>query len=346
MNKSKWLACVVYAGIALLNQSALAQQANNHAHHVHHSHHRGVDAPIGIMGDHVMPKGIYMMSYRYMRMDMDGNRVGSSRVSERDIVGTMAQPGQFMVAPISMPMDMHMLGGMVGITDNITLMGMINFVSQEMDHLVRNGRMFTTESSGFGDSKISAVVKWVDQPDFKVNWSVGLSLPTGSIDERDDTPAMENAFLPYPMQLGSGTVDILPSITAIKYQGNWAFGAQLSAEIRTVDNDEGYTLGNKFNATAWVVKEFSNRLSGSLRMDYVDRDNIDGKNPNLNPMMVQTANINLQAHQRLQLGLGLSKQFNNGHRLALEYSRPIRQDVDGPQLEVDSVLTLGWQSAF
>lgn len=33
-------------------------------------------APIGVMGDHLHKKGSYMLSYRFMRMSMAGNRDG------------------------------------------------------------------------------------------------------------------------------------------------------------------------------------------------------------------------------------------------------------------------------
>ncbi len=337
MRKLLWVTSALMAGIC---QSASADES--HSLSIRAIGH----APLGVMGDHLHSKGEFMMSYRYMRMDMEGNLTGSDSISAREIVGTMMQPGQFMVAPTSMPMDMHMLGAMYGLTDKVTLMGMVNIVSNEMDHLIRNGRTFTTESSGLGDTKVSAMVRLVDKPQLKAHWSLGLSIPTGSIDERDDTPAMSNAFLPYPMQLGSGTYDLLPSATVVAHRGLWSYGAQASAEIRTGDNDEGYALGDRYKATAWVAKEVSHSISLSVRLEYVDQDNIDGRNPALNPMMVQTANTNLQSFERLDAGIGLNYLFENGHRIALEYSSPVSQSVDGPQMELDSTLTLGWQKAF
>ena len=59
-----------------------------------------------------------------------------------------------------------------------------------------------------------------------------------------------------------------------------------------------------------------------------------------------TANTQLQGGDRLDFSVGINYLFDNGHRLALEYSEPLDQDLRGPQLETDSVLTLGWQKAF
>ena len=36
-------------------------------------------APLGVMGDHMHGKGEWMASYRYMSMDMDGLRSGSTQ---------------------------------------------------------------------------------------------------------------------------------------------------------------------------------------------------------------------------------------------------------------------------
>ena len=60
--------------------------------------------------------------------------------------------------------------------------------------------------------------------------NVGLSFPTGSINERDKNPMSmgNNVRLPYPMQNGSGTYDFLPGLTYIGKQEVWSWGAQAS----------------------------------------------------------------------------------------------------------------------
>ncbi len=302
-------------------------------------------APIGVMGDHLHRQGEFMMSYRYMRMNMEGNRVGDSRIAATDIVGTMQQSGQFMVAPTKMPMDMHMLGAMYGLSDNITLMGMVSYLDNSMDHLVRNGRRFSTASSGVGDTKVSALIR-LSEGTHNMHFGVGVSLPTGSTTERDDTPAQANAVLPYPMQLGSGTYDFLPSFTYTGYQSAWSWGGQISAVIRTGENDEGYTLGNRFTGTAWLARDLNEKVSVSVRAIYQDWENIDGANAALNPLIVQTANTQLQSGTRLDAALGVNYLFESGHRLAFEYISPLDQDLSGPQLGVEASWQIGWQKAF
>jgi hypothetical protein len=90
-------------------------------------------APIGVMADHYHKKGEWMTSYRYMFMSMDGNRMGDDNLSTAQVA-----PGTgvgFPIVPIKMHMGMHMLGMMYAPSDRVTLMGMLNHTSMEMDHL-------------------------------------------------------------------------------------------------------------------------------------------------------------------------------------------------------------------
>lgn len=303
-------------------------------------------APIGVMGDHLHQQGEWMFSYRYMRMEMAGSQIGRDRVSDRQVVGTAAAPGQFLVVPTAMPMDMHMLGAMLGVNDSLTLMGSVSYLKNSMDHLIRNGKHFTTKSSGIGDTKISALIRLLEDSSNRFHLGVGVSLPTGSITKRDNTPAMANALLPYPMQIGSGTYDILPSVTYRGRRRGLSWGAQLAAVIRTGDNNQGYTLGDRISAKSWLARDLSSSLSASLGLGYQDVDEISGANVALNPRMIQTADTRLQAGRRIDLSIGLNYQTPSGYRFAVEYSQPISQDLRGPQLATDSIFTLGLQKAY
>ena len=161
-------------------------------------------APIGVMGDHTHGAGEFMFSYRYMLMDMDGNRIGTNRVSNQRVLE------DFPVTPTDMQTQMHMFGLMYAPTDYVTLWGMIPYVKKEMNHLTRMGVRFRTESEGLGDIKFGGLIKIFDNYSQRVHLNAGMSFPTGSIDKKDGTPAGPNQQLPYPMQLGSGTFDLLP----------------------------------------------------------------------------------------------------------------------------------------
>jgi len=301
-------------------------------------------APIGVMGDHNHKQGEWMTSYRYSSMQMKGNRNGDRDVSTADVLNN------FMVAPTKMTMEMHMFGLMYGVSDELTLMGMLPYTSISMDHVNRMVVNFTTETRGVGDAKLSGIYTLSENGDRKILLNAGISLPTGSIDERDDTPAGANQILPYGMQLGSGTYDLLPGITYTDKQGDWSWGSQASAVLRLGDNDNNYTLGNQYGLSAWGGHKLSNSASVSLRLDGKAWGDIDGTDSRLNPMMVPTARTDLRGGERIDLLVG----FNyiqpdgalEGNRLAIEAGMPIYQNLDGPQLETDYRLMVGWQLAF
>jgi len=328
----------LFAGISpLYAQDMSNSQLQTHVH-------AEADVPIGIMGGHTHNAGGIMLSYRYMEMHMKGNRDGKSRISNSEVLAN------YMVTPTSMDMKMHMLGAMYAVNDRLTVMGMLPYVTTSMKHLTRTGREFTTRAEGFGDVKISTLYKMNDGDRHKLHLNLGISFPTGSIDERDDTPATNDAKLPYPMQLGSGTYDFMPGITYSGEQQHYSWGAQAIATVRLGENDNDYTLGDKVELSAWLQRKFSNGWSSSMRLNAHSWSDIDGADPDLNPAMISTADPELRAGKRVDLLVGLSYHATNGdlkgNRFAVEIGKPVYQKLDGPQLETDFLLMVGWQHSF
>ncbi len=306
-------------------------------------------APIGVMADHAHHKGEVMLSYRYMYMEMKGNRRGDSRVSNSNVLE------DFFVTPTKMTMQMHMLGVMYAPTDWVTLMAMLPIVRKKMDHRVRNGVRFTTVGEDIGDLKLGALFPVYVKGRHNVQFNVGLSVPTGSIDEKDMTP-LGRAVLPYPMQIGSGTVDAMLGGSYVYQRSNWSWGTQASGVIRMGRNDEDYSLGDTLNVTTWFGWNWSEWISSSVRLNYDLWGNIDGQDDRIartNPIgipLVPTAEPDRRGGQRLDLLLGVNLYirdgFLKGHRFAIEGGMPIWQKLEGPQLETDWIIQVGWQFAF
>ncbi|MFW5791455.1 MAG: transporter [Desulfohalobiaceae bacterium] len=255
-----------------------------------------------------------------------------------------------MVAPLDMTMDMHMFGAMYGLTDSVTLMAMIPYIDKSMDHRTRMGVEFTTDARGFGDAKLTALFTMFDNGAHHVHLGAGLSLPTGSIDEKDDTPAGPDQQLPYPMQLGSGTFDLLPSLTYLGNSGGWSWGGQVMGTLRLGDNDRNYSLGEAIDITAWLARQLGPMLNASLRTKASFWGDIHGADEELNPMMVPTADPDRRSGGRVDLLAGLSLQGPSGplqgHSLSLELGLPVYQKLDGPQMETDWTVIGGWRWMF
>ena len=309
-----------------------------------HDHHAGALVPIGVMGGHMHHEGKWMTSYRYMYMDMDGNRDGTNRVDTSSVLA------DYMVSPLAMTMQMHMLGIMYAPNDNLSIMSMLPYLKKEMAHITRTGVNFTTKTDGIGDVSLSVLYKFYNEGVHNFHLNAGVSFPTGSIDEKGDTPAGSNVQLPYPMQLGSGTFDLMPGVTYLGSSGDVSWGSQFSTVIRLGENSNDYALGDKFSLTGWLSRKWGERFDTTLRIDGQLWGDIEGADPSLAGPTVPTADPGLRGGKRVDLlfGLGMTapeKSLRDG-RLAIEAGAPLYQDLDGPQLETDWLLTVGVQWSF
>lgn len=324
-------------------------------------------APIGVMGDHIHKKGEWMFSYRYMRMEMEDSRIGTDRVTPETIATTQAnpffglpmQPPTLRVVPTRMTTEMHMLGMMYAPTDWVTLMVMTNYTEKEMDHITFQGPagtdvlgQFTTRSDGFGDTSVAGLFRLFDGPNHRAHATAGISLPTGEFKEEDQvlapTGATPTLRLPYPMQIGSGSFDAILGLTYSGNSARWGWGAQWRSVLRVENNSEGYRRGDEHKLTTWLSRLWSPNFSTSIRLAGFERGNVDGQDP-LIVAPVQTADPNRQGVTRLDLGLGFNLLGTGslaGHRLAFEFNLPLYQDLDGPQLESEWMLTAGYQYSF
>jgi hypothetical protein len=304
-------------------------------------------APIGVMGDHTHEQGEFMLSYRYMYMPMEQNYKGDSSISDSRVI---APDGEgFMVTPTRMDMEMHMFGAMYAPLDRLTLMLMAPYTLNSMDHLRRDGKRFTTDSEGWGDISLTGLVKVYDAKRQRVHLNIGVSAPTGSIDEKGFVPGPGVTQLPYPMQLGSGTWDFKPGITYLGQAQQLSWGAQLMGYIPIDDNDNGYSKGNSITATGWVARQLNDWSSASLRVTGASWENYDGVDSELKipAGAVPTADPDRRGGSRVDLGVGLNIKLPlDGHRLSIEAALPVYQDLDGPQLGAEWILTAGWQFAF
>jgi len=315
---------------------AAPSQANGHA-------------PIGVMGDHLHEAGEWMLAYRFMHMRMKGNQDGTSHESVQDVFDQ-----GFLVAPKWMDMDMHMFGLMVAPTDWLTMMAMIPYLELEMNHQMMSGATFKTKSHGVGDFKLTGLLRFLELEHHEAHLNLGMSFPTGSISKKDEVPVPMMGFqkkrLPYPMQLGSGTFDWLLGATYTGHAAWVSWGAQAKGVVRMDENSKGYRKGDAVDLTAWVALPINRFVSPSARIRWSWWGNYSGRDKDLNPAAVPTADPNLRKGNQLDLLAGVNFLLDLGslgeHRIAIEGGAPVYQWLDGPQLRSRWSITVGWQKAF
>jgi len=299
-------------------------------------------APIGVMGDHVHGKGEFMLSLRTMHMNMSGMRRGSSEIKDSDYSQA--------IKPQEMKMTMAMLGLMYGLSDKLTLMGMLNYTNQSMD--LKNAMMnvdFETKSSGLADSSFTLLYKVIDSSTHHGGGilKLGLGVPTGSINEKDEIPMVGETQLPYPMQLGSGTWDPFFGFVYQNYFGKGLFnwGVETTYKFRLGDNENLYQLGDQYNLNLWLAYEVKKFFSVSARVNWFYEDVMNGSDNDLSilPAMNPTADTENSGGNKTTLFLGSNFHVLNGHRLAFEVGVPIAQNVNGIQMNDDWQVVVGWQ---
>ena len=323
-------------------------------------------APNLVMGDHTHRQGEWMLSYRYMRMEMKGNKINSNSVAPETIATTVpnrffGQPGQpptLRVVPTEMSMDMHMFGIMYAPSNKLTLMAMHSYQEKEMDHITFAGGAgtnqrgnFKTKTNGIGDLKLTGLVNLFKNRSSRALLGLGFSFPTGSTSERDTilapTGARPTVRLPYSMQNGSGTVDFLPSMTYSASSSRLGWGGQWSGTLRT-QKDNGYNLGDLHEVTTWLSYRWMDALSSSIRVKYQHSEKIDGFDRNI-LLPVQTADPDNYGGDKISLLFGINwipSPSLAGLSFSIEGGIPIHQDLNGPQMKEDYIISTGIMFAF
>jgi len=324
-------------------------------------------APLGIMTDHIHGKGEWTISYSYMNMQMKGNQVGESKVSDSQVFSN------YIMSSNTMSMQTHMLMGMYGVSDRLTIMGMFSYMLNSMTMNMTPSMtammnmpgmnmgnmseqsmqdMQHSKTSGLGDTRIYGLYKIMDKKRQRIIAGLGINLPTGSIHENGTTLLGPEQRLPYMMQLGSGTYDLLPNITYVGQKAAISWGAYAGANIKTMNNGEGYHWGNEYNASAWIGYKFLPFASASVRVEGIYTDAIMGYDPHIVILMNNDPNSNTNNYggekMNVYLGLNLYKYKSElkGARLQIEYGMPFYQNLNGPQMSAKSTVMAGVQYIF
>jgi nitrous oxide reductase accessory protein NosL len=330
-----------------------------HDHHGHHDH-MGSGAQMifnPAFGDdiyHTHPAGMWMVGYRYMHTDMGGLRAGTANVPVTDVIPMKGTRYGYMMAPTGMTMDMHMLMVMYGLTDRLTLMGMVNYQDNAMDMLMNMGMGKgnrpepTMRTSGLGDTELRGIYRITDH----LVGSLGIGIPTGNITQEFTTMGMKFRA-PYDMQLGSGTVDIKPALTCnvLSDDAAWNWGGQVAYTNHLGRNDAGYSLGDTVKVTGWLQRALG-PASVWLRLAYGNTGRIKGRDGEiqklLDPVMgasTPDADPGNYGGQRLDGLVGVS--YARGPvSVGVEGGVPLYQDLNGLQLETNWFLTAGFQVMF
>ena len=112
-------------------------------------------------------------------------------------------------------------------------------------------------------------------------------------------------------------------------------------------NSYGYRYGKDFGLNLWVSYRFFQYLSGSFKINYEYKGEMEGFDNEMNKRMSPAMDSANQGFNKVNLGLGFNLVNNSvyfkNNRLALELLIPIYRDYEGIQMADSFSFILGWQ---
>jgi hypothetical protein len=222
---------------------------------------------------------------------------------------------------------------------------MLPYLVKDMDMRARDGSRSTEHSNGIGDMEFLATYTVWQTNDLRHRVLIkgGNGVPTGSIDA-----TMDGFPLEYCMQLGSGTVSLLPGLTYLGQDRPWGWGLDFNSMIPLGTNDHHYHFGNRYEGSVWIARDVVDWLTASLSAKGEIWGNVQGADPRLGVSDSPTNDPNRQGGKRLGAALAITvhPRFLRGHQFLFEGQFPVVQSLDGPQLQRSWVFHCGWQYDF
>ena len=286
-------------------------------------------------------KSKFSFVYEFKFADFEGYLDDDKSLSN-DVVlwspGEIRSDKNFPIIPTVITQKAHLLN--ISYQFNNRWQGhlILPYISQSTEHIsiVNSYNFFTIDSSGYGDTVFLASHK-LRENQSELYWvSAGISLPTGSIDKKGDTPrGPGDQQLPYTMQLGSGTYDFPLKFT---YQniGLHDFNINLAVTLRTGMNDHNYRLGNNYSVSGRYRFKLGSRLQTFIGGELQYTEAIHGQD---NVLLVPAAfvypasitNPKYFGGKKVSLKTGLNWRINEHFSVNVEISKPLYQYLNGPQ---------------
>ena len=339
-----WVSLLAALSLALASAVAFAERLDSD----------DVQPPIGVFGEAVHDSGQVKLSYRLQVENREGLLEGKTRVQPSQIEA--GYPGGSI--PLSFRSYAHVIELSWKPSDAITLFITLPFYERSLEQYVEStDERYTNSVRGFGDVVLNGLYSVFADDIHRVHLNLGLSLPSGSTNESAEAPAGITGVsagslqrLPYLMQLGSGTLSLQPGFT---YNGRYRltfWGGQILGVLQAGTNSERYKAGNTYAVSTWVGRRWTEWLRTSFRLKWHQWFDPTGADDQLNPALSPLADPSLQAGRRLDALFGMDFYVVGGRlkgsRISVEAGLPAIQDLAGPQLRTDWLLTVGFQFAI
>jgi hypothetical protein len=304
-------------------------------------------------------KSRWSFSYNFQKSSFNDYYDGDSKISNQDVLW---QPDEerrssknYPVVPTKIDQEVHALRVGYNLTDVLSLSVVAPYIRQSTDHIsiVQGYDEFKIKSDGLGD--ISIIGSYQFSGADWGNWRVGLgiSVPTGSIDEEGDTPRDPgDQQLPYTMQLGSGTYDIPAFISFGKKEVIYDWGVDLRGKLRLGENDRDYTLGNNLSVSGWTRLTNFEWLQPSVHLSYWYSEKISGMDSDLKvpgpyPYPAPVVDPDRFGGHQVDLKFGIRIPIvKRIQYVEFLYSVPLYRNLNGPQSGEEYTVGFSFNTAW
>jgi hypothetical protein len=240
---------------------------------------------------------------------------------------------------------------MLNYLQNNMSMQMFSSFSNQHQHGSSHSNSHLMYSSGLSDLKLNALIGLFKNNQHQLIISPGISIPAGSINVLSYNSSMSPGQpLPYAMQLGSGTYDLIPALSYFWMPGKVQLGTQINATYRLAKNSNNYRLGNELICSAWSAYSWTDNISSSIRLQYSFNEKIKGFDNNLYLFDEPASNPANYGGKIWSAYLGSAYNFSAGffqnNRLGLELGIPLYQYNNGIQMASKYALNISWSMMF
>ena len=301
-------------------------------------------APAGVRYAELALYEGWSLEIRMSRNEQDGLRDKRDTISSSEI---FAQG--YSHAPRELTTDRIDFMLLYGMERDTTLFAGLPWISREMKIDTQSGS-FDTETEGVGDLRLGIVTEYEFLDREVLNLTLGLSIPTGSIKEDDRDDNGQSMRLPYSMQLGTGTFDLLPGVTWMTHSDPWTLGLQGLGRIHLGDNGEGWARSNEGEVSAWAARSLTDATAASLRLRGVYWGDVHGRDDELDATRNPLEDRTRQGGERIDAIGGFHWQLGDGlqdvRSLGLEVGVPVAEWLDGPGISTRAWAVLAWRISF
>jgi len=334
----------------------------------------GGNMPMNIPGGGIPETHEYRVKISTTQMRMEGMRDGTSNVDPDSLLGMpvmMGMPtGKFMAVPTAM--NMKMLNVTTGYSFSDRFFGALMFMYTHKDMDMKFNNMmqgmtgqsgFKMKSEGFGDMMLMGKYRLTADdpliPTDQTSLLFGLSIPTGSISERNTQHPLgfrQNELLPYGMQLGSGTFDPTLGFLYQASKSPYWWGINASHTARLYDNQRKYRLGSETRIDLYSMFQLRYDWLFQIQLNAHHQGAISGEadeslsgasgrvmqgNAN-SPYATPLWDTSNYGGTQLFTTLGFQWQPAPLHIVDFNVGLPLYRNLNGPQLEQDYRVMFTW----